>query len=70
MVKSEVLHPISTMAWSLDMLEAQPSAGDGWWLVQAKADTSQEGYSAQSTVIWNSDGNPILVARQNVAIFG
>jgi len=70
MVMSEVLHPISTMTWSIDMLEAQPSTGDGWWLVQAKADTSQEGYSAQSTVIWNSDGNPVLVARQNVAIFG
>ena len=70
MVMSEVLHPISTMTWSIDMLEAQPSTGDGWWLVQAKADTSQEGYSTQSTVIWNSAGKPILVARQNVAIFG
>lgn len=62
--------PISTMTWSIDMLEAQPSSSTGWWLVQAKADTSQEGYSAQSTVIWSPDRKPILIARQNVAIFG
>ncbi len=70
MVMSKVLHPFSTMTWSIDMLDAQPVTSDGWWLVKTKADTSQEGYSAQNTVIWNSDGQPVLVARQNVAIFG
>jgi hypothetical protein len=39
-------------------------------LVQAIADTSREGYSSQSIVIWNSDGKPVLTSRQNVAIFG
>jgi acyl-CoA thioesterase len=62
--------PISTMTWSIDMLDAQPFSTTGWWLVQATADTSCEGYSAQSTVIWNPDGKPVLLARQNVAIFG
>jgi acyl-CoA thioesterase len=70
MVMSTVLHPISTMTWSIDMLDSQPATSDGWWLVKATADTSAEGYSAQSTVVWNSDGKPVLVARQNVAIFG
>jgi len=62
--------PISTMTWSVDMLDAQPFSSTGWWLVQAVADTSHEGYSAQSTVIWSPDGQPVLLARQNVAIFG
>lgn len=62
--------PISTMTWSIDMLNDSPSTSTGWWLVQTAADTSQEGYSAQSTVVWSPDGQPILVARQNVAIFG
>ena len=62
--------PISTMTWSIDMLDAKPFTSTGWWLVQATADTSREGYSAQSTVIWSPDGNPVLIARQNVAIFG
>ena len=49
---------------------ANPSTATGRWLVQATADTSQEGYSVQSMVIWNPEGKPILVARQNAAIFG
>lgn len=62
--------PISTMTWSIEMLDALPYTATGWWLVQATADTSREGYSAQSTVIWSPDGKPVLIARQNVAIFG
>ena len=61
---------ISTMTWSIEMLEAQPFSSTGWWLVQANAESSREGYSAQSTVIWSPDGKPVLVARQNIAIFG
>lgn len=62
--------PISTMTWSVDMLDVRPFTSSGWWLVQATADTSCEGYSVQSTVIWRPDGWPVLIARQNVAIFG
>ena len=62
--------PISTLTWSIDVLEAYPSNSTGWWLAQATCDTSREGYSAQETVIWSPDGKPVLVARQNVAIFG
>jgi hypothetical protein len=61
---------ISTMTWSIDMLDARPSTPNGWWLAQKVADTSRKGYSAQSNVIWSSDGKPVLVAHQNVAIFG
>jgi acyl-CoA thioesterase len=60
---------ISTMTWSIDMLDARPCTPNGWWLAQTVADTSREGYSAQRNVIWSSDGKPVLVARQNVAIF-
>ncbi|QQX86699.1 thioesterase family protein [Cupriavidus necator] len=61
--------PISTMTWSIDMLDAEPASTTGWWLVKCAVDSVHEGYSAQQTIIWNSDGRPILVARQNVAIF-
>lgn len=70
LVMSRSIPMISTMTWSMEMLAAQPHSDSGWWLVQATADTSREGYSAQSTVIWSPDGQPILVARQNVVIFG
>jgi acyl-CoA thioesterase len=61
--------PISTMTWSIDFLDAAPTSATGWWLVQCTAETARDGYSAQSTLIWNPDGRPILAARQTVAIF-
>jgi acyl-CoA thioesterase len=61
---------ISTMTWSIDLLAAQLASASGWWLVQTIADSSRAGYSTQSTVIWNDVGQAVLVARQNVAIFG
>jgi acyl-CoA thioesterase len=66
--------PISTMTWSLDVL-AQPSAissqgdDDGWRLMKSRADTVREGYSAQDMAIWDRAGTPLIVARQNVAVF-
>lgn len=70
LVMSQTVPIISTMTWNIEMLDAKPFSESGWWLVQARADTSQEGYSAQQTVIWRPDGKPVLVARQNVVIFG
>jgi acyl-CoA thioesterase len=61
--------PISTMTWSLDVL-AEPSADDdGWRLMKSRADTVLEGYSAQDMAVWDSAGAPLIVARQNVAVF-
>jgi acyl-CoA thioesterase len=62
--------PISTLTWSIEVLDAYPFTSTGWWLAQATCNTSREGYSAQETIIWGPDGRPVLVARQNVAIFG
>jgi acyl-CoA thioesterase len=61
---------VSTMTWSLDMLDIAPSSPTGWWLVQTAAESSCEGYSAQGTVIWNAEGQAVAVARQNATIFG
>lgn len=62
--------PISTMMWSIDLLHPAPDTTTGWWYAKCEAQTSDQGYSIQDTTIWNSEGQPILVARQNVAIFG
>ena len=61
--------PISTMTWSLDVLSDAPATADGWWLIQSRADAANQGYSAQRMTLWNADGTPVIVARQNVAIF-
>lgn len=61
--------PISTMTWSIDLLTDKPQTKDGWWLLQTKAESILGGYSSQATTLWNADRDPILVSRQNVAVF-
>lgn len=61
---------ISTMTWSIDMLDAAVDNPAGWWLLHAEAETIRDGYSAQTTVVWHPDGRAVMVARQTVAIFG
>jgi acyl-CoA thioesterase len=69
MVKFPQAAPISTMTWSLDVLSDAPATTDGWWLIQSRADSARQGYSVQAMMLWNADGAPVIVARQNVAIF-
>jgi acyl-CoA thioesterase len=61
--------PISTMTWMFDMLTATPETEDGWWLSRSTAQYVGDGYSSQSMTLWNTDGEPIMVGRQNVAVF-
>lgn len=61
--------PISTMTWMFDVLVDAPRTSEGWWLCRSTAETSREGYSSQAMTIWNRAGDPVIVGRQNVAIF-
>lgn len=61
--------PISTVTWAVDILSDAPATEDGWWLVESRAQTAHQGYSAQIMTVWNTRGNAVIAARQNVAIF-
>jgi acyl-CoA thioesterase len=61
--------PISTMTWAIDLLTDRIETIDGWWLLQTKAENIVGGYSSQATTLWNADRQPVLVSRQNVAVF-
>lgn len=61
--------PISTMTWSIDVLDPAPQSRDGWWLVRSRAATAQAGYSSQEMTLWGAGGRPVLAGRQTVAIF-
>lgn len=61
--------PISTMTWAIDLLTDRLETNDGWWLLQTKAENVVGGYSSQATTLWNADRQPVLVSRQNVAVF-
>lgn len=62
--------PISTMTWSVDLLDDQPDSTTGWWLLDGQAETVRDGYSSQTTTLWHPDGRPVAIARQQVAVFG
>jgi acyl-CoA thioesterase len=62
--------PISTITWSLDMLSEAPATKDGFWLVRRRLDFARDGYSTETITVWNSEREPVMVARQNVALFG
>jgi hypothetical protein len=69
MVLFKAFAPISTMTWTVDMLDDAPMTRDGWWLVQSRAEAAHQGYSPQAMLVWNAAGKPAMSARQNVAIF-
>lgn len=69
MVLFETFGRISTMTWSIDMLTDHIETEDGWWLVRTSAENAADGYSSQSITVWNSARKPIMVCRQNIAIF-
>jgi len=64
--------PISTITWSVDLLEPDlVAAGSehGWHLLRSRGDHAADGYTSQHMVLWNDEGVPLLLARQTVAIF-
>lgn len=60
--------PISTMTWTIDVLET-PSNVDGWHLLWSSSEHAGDGYSMQAMTLWNDAGEPLAVGRQAVAIF-
>ena len=60
---------MSTITWMLNFVQDQLDTGDGWWLVETKAENGKDGYSSENTHIWNSEGEIVVTARQNVAVF-
>ncbi len=61
---------ISSMNWSIDVLTDKFETDDNWWLSRATAQTLSDGYSAQAMAMWNTKGEPVMVSRQTIAVFG
>jgi hypothetical protein len=57
------------MTWAIDLLTDKIETRDGWWLLETRAESIHDGYSSQATTLWNADRQPMLVSRQNVAVF-
>lgn len=60
--------PVSTMSWSVDFHHPLPASG-GWHLVRSTSEAAADGYSLQDMRVYNAAGEPLISARQVVAIF-
>lgn len=62
---------ISSMTWMAEfMTDTISTDPDGWFFAQHTAQLAKDGYSSQSMRLWNRQGEPILVGRQTIAVFG
>ncbi|MEM6649355.1 MAG: thioesterase family protein [Pseudomonadota bacterium] len=61
--------PLSSMTWMINILTEELTTKDGWWLQRSVAEHAQNGYSSQDMMMWNHGLEPVMVSRQNVAIF-
>ena len=59
----------SSMTWFVNLLDDNVDAGDGWRLLQTRAEASRGGYSSQDMLVWTRDGAPVIAGRQSVAYF-
>jgi acyl-CoA thioesterase len=64
------LGPISSVNWSFNVLDPQPSTRDGWWLAETSSEWADHGYSSERLRLWSADGRQVLSGLQSVAVFG
>lgn len=62
--------PLSSINWSLNILDPQAKTRDGWWLAETASDHADHGYSSERLRLWNADGTLVMVGQQAAAIFG
>lgn len=63
--------PGSSMTWMLEFLTDQL---DGMsmqgWRVDAEMMAAKDGYTSQSVMLWGPQGQPLVLGRQNMVVFG
>ncbi|WP_084398821.1 thioesterase family protein [Henriciella aquimarina] len=62
--------PISSMTWMAEFLTDDVVTEEGWFLAHHEAQATKDGYSSQSMRLWNRMGEPVMIGRQTVAVFG
>lgn len=61
---------ISSMTWMAEFLADDIHTENGWFLARHVADAARDGYSSQSMTMWNTQGQPVMIGRQTIAVFG
>ena len=60
--------PISTMTWSIDLIDL-PADLDGWHLLRSTSEHARDGYSTQNMDLWDASGRHLAAGRQLIALF-
>lgn len=61
--------PLSSMTWTVDLLDDDLATQDGWYLLESITDHARDGYSSQAMTIWSADGRCLIKGRQMVTVF-
>lgn len=61
---------ISSINWSFNLLEPEPTTRNGWWLSENASQHAAHGYSSERLRLWNAEGKQVLDGMQCVAVFG
>ncbi|MEM9740093.1 MAG: thioesterase family protein [Pseudomonadota bacterium] len=61
--------PISSMTWMAEFLTDRFETDEGWFYARHAAQSISDGYSSQAMRLWATDGTPVMVGRQTVAVF-
>lgn len=64
-----VMVPVSSVTWQINLLSQAPATTDGWWLLHAVSDYARNGISSQAMSIANASGDIVATGMQSVAIF-
>lgn len=62
--------PLSSINWSLNILDPETVTRDGWWLAESASDHADHGYSSERLRLWNADGRLVMTGMQAAALFG
>ena len=62
--------PLSSINWSLNILDPEAQTREGWWLAETASDHADGGYSSERLRLWDRDGRLVMVGMQAAAIFG
>ena len=62
--------PISSINWSMNLLDPLATTREGWWLAETSSEHADAGYSSERLRLWNADGRLVMTGLQCVAVFG
>jgi acyl-CoA thioesterase len=61
---------VSSMTWLINLLDPAPRTHDGWWLLRTASEYAEAGCASDDMRLWNTNGVPVILGMQSVAVFG